>query len=183
MIEFKGKTILITGGGAGIGRATAEAFGRAGARLAVAEIDPARAMAVRQALETTDVEALVLECDVTRPDHVASLADRIGAQFGGLDVLVNNVGDFRMLAKPFESYSDEEIEQLYAVNLKHIFMVTRAMLPLLRRNAPGSSIISVSSIEGFRAIPNCSVYATFKSAITGFTKKVSRSSWRLAASG
>lgn len=171
-IDFSGKTVLVTGGGAGIGRATAEAFGRAGARLAVAEIDAARAAELRRALEAAGIEALVVQADVTQGEQVAALAEAIEARFGGLDVLVNNVGDFLRIAKPFEACSDEDIARLYAVNLQHVFLVTRAMLPLLRRRGPGGSILSLSSIEGFRAIPNCSVYAAFKAALTGFTRSL-----------
>jgi len=172
LISFKGKTVLVTGGGAGIGRATAEIFGKAGARVAVIEIDPVRAGEVREALEKAGVESLVVEGDVNDGAIVAALAAQIETRFGGLDVLVNNVGDFLMLAKPFERFTDAEIERLYAVNLRHIFTVTRAMIPLLRRNGAGGSIVSVSSIEGFRAIPNLVVYGAFKAAMTGFTKSL-----------
>ncbi len=168
MIDFQDKTVLITGGGAGIGRATVEAFTQGHARLAVLEIDAGRATALRQALP----EALVVEGDATDPAAVADLARQVEQRFGGLDVLVNNVGDFLMLAKPFEAFTDDEIERLYAVNLRQIFTITRAMIPLLRRRAPGSSIVSVSSIEGFRGIPNCAVYAGFKAGIIGFTKSL-----------
>ncbi|VVO12223.1 SDR family NAD(P)-dependent oxidoreductase [Pseudomonas fluorescens] len=172
MLDFKGKTVLVTGGGVGIGRAIVEAFGRAGARLVVAEVDAERAAQVRDWLQTAGVEALVVEGDITRKEQVASLAEQVEARFGGLDVLVNNVGDSLMIFKPFDSYTDDDIDRLYAVNLQHIFRVTRAMLPLLRRQGAGGSIISLSSIEGFRGIPNCSVYAAFKSAIGGFTKSL-----------
>ncbi|WP_166363704.1 SDR family NAD(P)-dependent oxidoreductase [Pseudomonas akapageensis] len=172
MMDFTGKTVLVTGGGAGIGRAIVEAFARAGARLVVAEIDAARAADVRNVLESSATEALVVETDVTVREQVMALAEQIQERFGGLDVLVNNVGDSLMIAKPFDAYSDDDIDRLYAVNLQHIFRVTRAMLPLLRRQGAGSSIISLSSIEGFRAIPNCSVYAAFKAAISGFTKSL-----------
>lgn len=172
MMDFTGRTVLVTGGGAGIGRAIVEAFARAGARLVVAEIDVARATDVRNSLESSTNEALVVEADVTNKEQVAALAEQIQTRFGGLDVLVNNVGDSLMIAKPFDVYSDDDIDRLYAVNLQHIFRVTRAMLPLLRRQGAGSSIISLSSIEGFRAIPNCSIYAAFKSAISGFTKSL-----------
>lgn len=172
MIDFSGKTVLVTGGGVGIGRAIVEAFARTGARLVVAEIDVGRAAAVRDWLQEHAGEALVVAVDVTCSEGVATLAGQIEARFGGLDVLVNNVGDSLMIAKPFDAHSDDDIERLYAVNLQHIFRVTRAMLPLLRRQGPGGSIISLSSIEAFRAIPNCSVYAAFKSAISGFTKSL-----------
>lgn len=168
MIDFKDKTVLVTGGGGGIGRSTAEAFGRAGARVAVIEVDVARAGEVREALRAAGVEALVKVGDVTDAGAVRALAGEIEAGFGGLDVLVNNVGDFLRIAKPFERCTDEEIERLYAVNLRQVFGVTRAILPLLRQRA-GSSIVNVSSIEGFRGIPYCAVYGTFKAALTGFT--------------
>ena len=172
MISFTGKTVLVTGGGAGIGRACAEAFGAAGARVAVAEIDPARAHDVRQALEAAGVDALVGTVDVTRRDEVEAFARAVDARFGGLDVLVNNVGDFLQIAKPFDDCTDDDIARLFDVNLRQVFIVTRAMLPLLRKRGAGSSIVGVSSIEGFRAIPNCTVYASFKAALTGFTKSL-----------
>ncbi|WP_157219640.1 SDR family NAD(P)-dependent oxidoreductase [Flavisphingomonas formosensis] len=172
MIDFSGKIVLVTGGGVGIGRATAEAFGKAGAKLAVIEKRQDRADDVRQALEGAGVEAMVVVGDVTDSATVARLAEDIDARFGGLDVLVNNVGDFLMIAKRFWDMTDDEIERLYAVNLRHIFSVTRAMIPLLRKKGAGSSIVSVSSIEGFRAIPNGAVYAAFKAGVTGFTKSL-----------
>ena len=172
MIDFKGKTVLVTGGGAGIGRATVATFAQAGARLAVLEIDADRAAALRRALECDGVDALVVAGDAADGPTVADLAGQIERRFGGLDVLVNNVGDFLLLAKPFETYSDAEIDRLYRVNLGHIFTVTRAMIPLLRRRAPGSSIVSVSSIEGFRGIPNCVVYGSLKAAVGGFTQSL-----------
>jgi 3-oxoacyl-[acyl-carrier protein] reductase len=172
LFDFSGKAVLVTGGGAGIGRTTAEAFGAAGAKVAVVEVDPARADDVRAALDKAGVDSFVQVGDVTEAACVGELADAIATRFGGLDVLVNNVGDFLMLAKPLEALSDAEIARLYAVNLGQVFSVTKAMMPLLRRNGPGGSIVSVSSIEGFRAIPNCAVYAACKAGLTGFTKSL-----------
>ncbi|ARR53437.1 short-chain dehydrogenase [Rhizorhabdus wittichii DC-6] len=169
MFDFTGKAVLVTGGGAGIGRATAEAFKAAGARVATIEIDPARA---EEARATLGDDALVVVGDVTDAAAVADLAAQVDAAFGGLDVLVNNVGDFLMLAKPFDQLSDAEIARLYATNLGQVFGVTRAMIPLLRRKGAGGSIVSVSSIEGFRGIPNCAVYAACKAGLTGFTQSL-----------
>ncbi len=169
MIDFTGKAVLVSGGGSGIGRACLDAFAKAGANIATIEIDASRAAALR---EEFGEQALVVTGDVTNPATVAALAEAVGAKFSGLDVLVNNVGDFLGVAKPFERHTDAEIEALYAINLRQIFGLTRAMLPLLRARAPGSSIISVSSIEGFRGIPIGAVYAAFKAGITGFTKSL-----------
>ncbi len=169
MIDFAGKIVLVTGGGVGIGRATCEAFARAGATVVTIEKDAARAAAVRAALG--DGHAVV-EGDVTVQVDVDSLASTIAGRFGGLDVLVNNVGDFLMIVKRFEDHTDEDIERLYATNLRQVFSVTRAMIPLIRKRGPGGSIISVSSIEGFRGIPFNSVYSAFKTGITGFTRSL-----------
>lgn len=169
MIDFKGKTVLVTGGGSGIGRGIAEAFSDAGARIVIADIKPELVAEMRKSLDRAGVEALVIEGDMTREADVQALAQRIDSEFGGLDVLVNNVGDF-VLSKRFEEFSDDEISRLYDLNLRHIFSVTRAMLPLLRKRGHGSSIVSISSIEGLRGAPTCAVYAAFKAAIGGFSR-------------
>ncbi|MEG2974874.1 MAG: SDR family NAD(P)-dependent oxidoreductase [Comamonas sp.] len=169
MIDFKGKTVLVTGGGSGIGRGIAEAFSDAGARIVIADIKPELVAEMRKSLDRAGIEALVVEGDMTREADVQALAQRIDNEFGGLDVLINNVGDF-VLSKRFEEFSDDEISRLYDLNLRHIFSVTRAMLPLLRKRGHGSSIVSISSIEGLRGAPTCAVYAAFKAAIGGFSR-------------
>lgn len=170
MLNFNEKVVLVTGGGAGIGRATAEAFGKAGASVVVAEINEERAADVRSALESAGVPCLVSVTDVTDRAAVDALMAEVGQRFGGLDVLVNNAGDFLGIIKPFEFYTDDDIEQVYAINLKSVMLVSRAAIPLLRKHGAGGSIISVSSIEAFRGIPNTVVYAAMKHGITGFTR-------------
>lgn len=169
MFDFNDKTVLVTGGGVGIGRAAAEAFAAAGAQVAIIELDAARAAEAQAALGD---KALVITGDVTDPATVEGAAKAIDERFGGLDVLVNNVGDFLQMAKPFDQLTQTEIARLYATNLGQIFSVTHAMIPLLRKRGPGSNIVSVSSIEGFRGIPNCAVYAACKAGITGFTQSL-----------
>jgi len=172
VIDFTGKVVLVTGGGAGIGRATAEAFGRAGASVVVAEISEERAKDVRSALDGAGVQNLVSVTDVCDRAAVDALFQAVDERFGGLDVVVNNVGDFLGIIKPFEFYTDEDIDQVYAVNLKSVMLVSRAAIPLLRKRGPGGSIISVSSIEAFRGIPNTVVYSAMKHGITGFTRSL-----------
>ncbi len=177
MFDFKDKVVLITGGGVGIGRAAAEAFAAAGARLAIVEIDEARAAEAQSALGE---DTLMIVGDVTDPAVVAEAARRLDESFGGLDILVNNVGDFLNLAKPFARQTMDEVGRLYATNLGQVFSVTHAMLPLLKKRGPGGSIVSVSSIEGFRGIPNCVVYSACKAGLLGFTKSLAL---ELAADG
>ena len=73
---------------------------------------------------------------------------------------------------PFATSTEEQWDTLYQVNLKHIFIVTHAMLPLMRKSGAGGSIINVSSIEAFRGIPGGVIYGAFKAAITGFTQSL-----------
>jgi|WMC99652.1 3-oxoacyl-[acyl-carrier protein] reductase len=166
-----GKVTLISGAGAGIGRAIALAFGRCGAIVVVAEKDQGRADKVRAELDAAGVCNIVLCADVTDADAVDQVIARVRDGFGRLDVLVNNVGDFLGVHKPFAETTRDEWNALYGVNLEHIFLMTHAALPLLRRGE-STSIINISTIEAFRGIPNFAVYSAFKTAITGFTKSL-----------
>jgi len=171
-VSLQGKTALITGGGAGIGRAIAEAYADLGARIVIAEIDPQRAQAVRASLAERKVEALVSVTDVREPAQVDALMAETDKRFGSLNVLVNNVGDFQMVFGSFEKTTLEQWDSLYAINLRHMFIVTKAAIPLLRRAPKGTSIINISTIEAFRGIPTCAVYSAFKAGVTGFTKSL-----------
>lgn len=171
ILGLEGKVALVTGGGAGIGRATAELFAQAGMKVAVAEIRPDRAADARDALGKAGADHLVVEADVRKAADVARLIGEVESRHGRLDVLVNNVGDFLGYKKPFEESTEKEWDELYAVNLLHMFHVTRAAIPLMRRSG-GGSIINVSTVEAFRGIPLTVVYAAFKTAITGFTQSL-----------
>lgn len=171
LIGLTGKVALVTGGGAGIGRSIAENFAALGMKVAVIEIDRQRADAVRTALAALGAEALVVEGNADDAALVGSAIDQIGERFGRLDVVVNNVGDFLMVRDAFGDTTEDQWDALYRVNLRNMFVVTRAAIPLLRK-AGGGSIINISTIEAFRGIPKHAVYATFKTAITGFTQSL-----------
>lgn len=168
ILGLRGKVALVTGGGAGIGRATVELFARAGMQVVVAEIDPKRAADLRPVLEAAG--GVVIEADVRKQDDVARVMDAVGKQFGRLDVLVNNVGDYLGFKSEFADSNEDEWQALYAANLLHMFRVTKAAIPLMR--ATGGSIVNLSTIEAFRGIPLTVVYSAFKAAITGFTQSL-----------
>lgn len=168
LIGVAGKVALVTGGGAGIGLATAELFARAGMTVVVAEIDPDRVRSARAALPGNH---LVIEADVREASEVERVFAAMRAEHGRLDVVVNNVGDFLKSNAPFEQTSEAVWHDLYMVLLHHVFLVTRAAIPLIREGGSGS-IINLSTIEAFRGIPNLAVYAAFKAAITGFTQSL-----------
>jgi 3-oxoacyl-[acyl-carrier protein] reductase len=163
MLNFKGKSVLVTGGGAGIGGACAQAFAAAGADVIIAEIDADRCASF--------TAGTAIQCDVTKRAEVAALAEAVKAKAGKLDILVNNVGHY-VHAKPFEMLEPDEIDAIITTNLTSLLSVTHAMIPLLKAAGAGSSIINITSIEAYRGIPTCSVYSAGKWAVTGFTKSL-----------
>ena len=171
MTTLKGKTALVTGGGGGIGRGIAEAFGSHGAQVVVAELKEERADAVRATLEAAKVDNMVVKADVRVQSEVTQLLGEIEKRYGKLDILVNNVGT-ASTPKRFEETTDEDWDFEYQINLRHMFVVTRAAIPLIRKSGASGSIINLSSIEAFRGIPLLTVYGAFKSAVIGFTQSL-----------
>lgn len=166
-LDFSGKVVIVTGIGVGIGRAIAEAFADAGARVFGVENDEQRADSLAAA--RPDIEVIRADiCARATPAQLAALLEEAG---GRLDVLVNNVGHF-LRPGPFASLPTEEAEAILDINLGQLLRTTSALIPLLRASAPGSSIINVTSIEAHRGIPNCAVYAAAKAGVSGFTKSL-----------
>lgn len=170
VISMQDKVALVTGGGAGIGRAIVDAFSALGARVAIAEIDATKVEQLRAELAGAGIDALVQQTDVRDSAQVAALMAAIEQRYGRLDVLVNNVGHHLQIIKTLEAMSEDEWDQLYQINLRHLFVVTRAAIPLIRKGGRGGSIINFSSIEAFRANPYNVLYTTFKHGVTGFTR-------------
>ena len=174
-ITFKGKIALVTGAGTGIGKAIADAFGSLGATIVAADIDSKKCAALRTYFKRKKIKSLVLQTDVCKGDQVKALRKEIQKKYGKLDILVNNVGHHLGIFKQLENSTDEEWQELYDINLRHMFVVTRAMIPLLRKGSKGgkgANIINLSSIEGFRACPTNVIYTTMKHAVTGFTRSL-----------
>ena len=167
-LDFSGKVVLVTGGGAGIGRAIVQAFVELGATVVVAEIDQDKCVALMHDLGH---RVIAMPVDVRDAAVVARALETIEARLGRLDVVVNNVGHHLFGSKPFEDTTEEEWEAQYAINLRHMFIVSRAAIPLMKRGRAGS-IINLSSIEGFRGFPSNVPYTTFKHAVTGFTRSL-----------
>ena len=171
MISLAGKVALVTGAGGGIGRSIAESFARLGAQVALLDRHAGRLTEVEAVFIEKGWDYLSIEADVRDVDSAASAMQAIEERYGQLDVLVNNVGSTLGLMKPFEKMTDEDFDALYSVLLKHVFVYTREAIPLIRRSGSGS-IINVSSIEGYRGLPNLAPYAAFKLALEGFTKSL-----------
>ena len=169
---MKGKTALITGGASGIGRSIAEEFARQGALVIIADNNSENIKTTKAAFTTHGFKFTAVECDVTVSGDVKSLMDGVEQQFGHLDVLVNNVGDFLGKIKPLEKMTDEDIDSLFSVNLRQVMICSRDAIPLLKKAQEGAAIITISSIEGYRGMPNITPYGAYKLGIEGFTKSL-----------
>lgn len=162
-----GRRAVVTGGGGGIGRAITERFAAEGATVVVAEVDPARATETVDAIVAAGGQASAVVGDVTDADVVGALA----RDAGEVDVLVNNVGHYLTRGNDFLANGPDAWDELYAVNLRHVLLCTRAFVDGMIERGRGS-VVNVSSVEGFRAIPSRPVYAAFKAAVGGFTKSL-----------
>jgi 3-oxoacyl-[acyl-carrier protein] reductase len=170
-ISLAGKVALVTGAGAGIGRSIAEHFASLGAQVALLDRHSGRLAEVGSAFSEKGWDPLLIEADVCDSGSAAAAMAAIETRYGRLDILVNNAGSTLGLMKPFEKMQDADIDALYGVLLKQVFVYTREAIPLMRRSGAGS-IINVSSIEGYRGLPNLAPYAAFKLGLEGFTKSL-----------
>ncbi len=163
-----GKVAVVTGGGGGIGAAVSRLFAEHGALVEVAEVDGDAASSLVADIEAAGGAARAHVVDVRSTDGVAALAAGVLDHHGRVDVLVNNVGDYRPFV-PFSRRSGPESWQAqYEVNLLHVFAVTRAFLEAMVAARSGA-IVNVHSVEGMRGYPGDPVYGAMKAAVAAFT--------------
>lgn len=162
-----GKVAVVTGGGDGIGGAISRLFASHGAQLEIAEIDPDRARQIVADIESAGGRARSHPVDVREPADVERFAQAVLADHDGIDVLVNNVGDYRPLER-FVDSSPETWDAMYKINLHHVFLVTHAFLASMIERG-GGSIVNFHSVEGMRGYPGEPVYAAMKAAVAHFT--------------
>jgi 3-oxoacyl-[acyl-carrier protein] reductase len=167
MMELNNKVVILTGASEGIGRATALALVREGARLALAARTLAKLEKVAGEIVRLGAECLVVPADVTQPESVAALIDKTLQRFGRIDILVNSVG--RGLRKPFVDTTDEEWQRLIAENLSSVFYPCRAVLPHMERQGSGL-IINLASRSGRVGEAGLAAYSAVKHGVVGLTK-------------
>jgi NAD(P)-dependent dehydrogenase (short-subunit alcohol dehydrogenase family) len=162
--NFNGKTVLITGGGGGLGRALAWRFGRAGAKIAVADLDLKAAEEVSAALNRHRIPACALEVDAADEEACQAAVRRAIAYFGGLDVLINNAGVTHRDA--FQSTRSEVYHRVMNVNFFGALYFTQAALPQLIESR--GRIVVISSVAGLAPLYERTAYAASKHALHGF---------------
>jgi NAD(P)-dependent dehydrogenase (short-subunit alcohol dehydrogenase family) len=162
---------VVTGGGGGIGAATAQLFARQGAQVVIADIDAELAQLTAEQITASGGSAFAAVTDVRDASQVADLARSVLERHGRVDVLVNNVGHWLRHPGNFVDTDPQLWDDLYRVNLHHVFLVTHAFLPAMIGRRSGA-IVNVSSVEGLRGYPEDPVYAAFKAAVIQFTRSL-----------
>jgi NAD(P)-dependent dehydrogenase (short-subunit alcohol dehydrogenase family) len=165
-----GQVAIVTGGGGGIGGGISRLLGRAGATVVLNEIDADLAAAAEADIRAAGGNVEKVVGDIRRPETVAAVRDA-ALGLGRIDVLVNNVGDFRPTSRGFLASSEHDWKALYAINLEHVFRCTHAVLPTMIEQGRGS-IVNISTVEAERGIPNHSVYSAFNAGVIAFTKSL-----------
>jgi NAD(P)-dependent dehydrogenase (short-subunit alcohol dehydrogenase family) len=167
---LEGKSVAMTGGGGGLGRCYGVAMAKAGASVAVCDIDLKAAEATAEALRQAGGRAIAVQADVTKAAAFEDLLDRTESAFGPLDVLLNIAGIFPRVA--LVDMSEDTWDSVIAINLRSVFLGSRAAI---RRMLPRKRgvVVSTASGTGIRGQPKGSAYSASKAAIIGFTRAVS----------
>ncbi len=167
MTRLAGKTAVITGGGTGIGQAIALAFAKEGARVAVAGRRMEKLQETLSLLKQSGSNALAVECDVTKSADTERLVKAAEDRFGNVNVLVNNAG--ALSVSTVETISEADWDRIMGANLKGPFLMSRAVLPAMRR-AGGGSIVNIGSVLGIAAIRDRAAYCASKGGVAMLTK-------------
>ncbi|MDQ6650300.1 MAG: SDR family oxidoreductase [Actinomycetota bacterium] len=168
MARLDGQVAVVTGAGSGIGEATALAFGQAGARVALVgrRVEPLTSVAAR-----IEADTMVYAGDVTDAAAMDGLVDAVTARWGRLDVLVNNAG-MNVPVRALADVSRADWQAVVDVNLGGTFLLTQAVLPIMRRQRSGT-IVNVSSIAGRTPfLLSGPAYSAAKAAVNSFTESV-----------
>ena len=168
-MDLSSKVAIITGGARGIGREIALRLAEAGATVVVSDVADAEPAA--EEIRKMGHQSLAVAADVTSASDVAGMVEKVTAEYGRIDILVNNAGIAR--DQLLMRMSDEDWEAVLNVNLKSVFLCTRAVLRQMVKQRWGR-IVSISSIVGIVGNPGQANYSSSKAGIIGFTKTIAR---------
>ncbi|MCP5161530.1 MAG: SDR family oxidoreductase [Hahellaceae bacterium] len=167
MKSFAGKIFVVTGAGSGIGRALARKLATDGARLALADINEANLNETIREVSSKSPKVKGYKLDVSDRAAVYAFADQVAADFGGVDVVINNAGV--ALSETVEDMSYDDFEWLMNINFWGVVYGTKAFLPHLRKSGE-AYIVNISSIFGLISLPTQAAYNAAKFAVRGFTE-------------
>jgi NAD(P)-dependent dehydrogenase (short-subunit alcohol dehydrogenase family) len=167
--RFKEKVAIVTGGGAGIGQASATAFAREGAKVVIADIDEKAATRTVQEITSAGGKAIFIRCDISKGVDVESMVDRTVREFGGVDVLHNNAGVVRY--GTVVEMSEKDWDFILNINLRGSFLTCKHVIPQMKKRG-GGAIVNTASVQAFASQRTVAAYSASKGAIVSFTKTV-----------
>lgn len=165
-MRLKDKIAIITGGGSGIGLATARAFCQEGAKVI---LFGRRKEKIQKAADELDGSAIAVQGDMTNNGDLDQLINETLHNFKGIDILVNNAGLFN--GAPLHEISDSQWDEMMDINIRSVFQLTKRVLPVMMAQKNGS-IIHISSILGLIAVPQVAAYNVSKGALNQFNRSI-----------
>jgi NAD(P)-dependent dehydrogenase (short-subunit alcohol dehydrogenase family) len=169
LFDLTGKVAAVTGAGSGIGRAIASVFGRQGAHVIALDLREPAAESTASAIRSAGGQADALSCDVVDAAQVKGVFASIARRPGRLDILVNNAGIAHV--GTIEQTSEEDFDRLYQVNVKGVFLCSRAAVPMMLRQG-GGVILNMASIVSLVGVPERFAYSMSKGAVHTMTKSI-----------
>ena len=168
MTAMEGKVVLITGGGSGIGRASALAFARAGARVVVADVDTSSGEKTTNAVIETGAEAVFVQTDVANGEEVENMITQAVTVYGRLDCACNNAGIAGVQARTVDC-TEENWDRTLLINLKSVWLCMKCEIPQMLKQG-GGTIVNTSSAAGLVGLPGWPAYVASKHGVIGLTK-------------
>ena len=166
--RFQDKVVLVTGGNSGIGRATALAFGREGAKVIIAARRDKEGAEIAGEIVAKGGEAVFIKTDLTVAGQIDSLFKAIEEKYGRLDCAFNNAGVWPKMKRTVR-YTVEEFDEVMNINVKAVWRCMRQEIPMMIK-AGGGAIVNCSSVAGLHSQEGISLYAASKHAVLGLTK-------------
>jgi 3-oxoacyl-[acyl-carrier protein] reductase len=168
---LEGRVAVVTGAGGGLGGAICSALALAGAAVAAVDVERGKAERVAESVSREGARCSAFETDVSDRSSVEEMAERVAGEFGGVDILVNNAAIYP--SRPWTEITEEEWDEVLAVNLKGYFLCARAVYPQMRGRGRGR-VLNVASITFFIGFANLLDYVSSKGGVVGFTRTLAR---------
>jgi len=167
-MRLKDKTVIVTGGASGFGEGMIRRFAEEGANTVIADINDAAGEALAREVSGLGSPCIFIHCDVTDSGYIQNLVDSTVGQFKTIDVMVNNAG-MPQTNQPMLDVDEDTFQRIFDVNVKSIFLATKAVVPVMRDQGSGS-IVNTASTAALRPRPGLVWYNASKGAVTTMTK-------------